>query len=67
MDLGIPELLIILVIILLLFGPGRLSRTAGELGKGIRAFRDSLSGKDEPKEEPKPEPPVDDHPDQNPQ
>ena len=58
MDLGIPELLIILVIILLLFGPGRLSRTAGELGKGIRAFRDGLSGKDEPKEQPKP--PLDD-------
>ncbi len=41
---GVPELLIILVIILLLFGVGRLGKIAGELGKGIRAFRDGLSG-----------------------
>ncbi len=46
-DLGIPELLIILVIIVLLFGPGRLGKIAGELGKGIRNFRDGLAGKDE--------------------
>jgi sec-independent protein translocase protein TatA len=51
MDIGIPELLIVLVIILLLFGPGRIGRTAGELGKGIRAFRDGLSGKDDKPDE----------------
>ena len=33
------ELIIILIIVLLLFGPGRLSRLAGEIGKGIREFR----------------------------
>jgi len=44
-DFGLPELLIILVIIVLLFGPGRIGKVAGELGKGIRSFRDSLSGK----------------------
>ncbi len=44
-DLGIPELLIILVIVVLLFGPGRLGKIAGELGKGIRNFREGLSGK----------------------
>jgi sec-independent protein translocase protein TatA len=49
MDIGIPELLIILVVVLILFGPGRIGKTAGELGKGIRAFRDGLSGKDEEK------------------
>jgi sec-independent protein translocase protein TatA len=58
MDIGIPELLIVLVIVLLLFGPGRISKTAGELGKGIRAFRDGITGKDEPK----PEPPADQQP-----
>lgn len=47
MDIGVPELLIILVVVLLLFGPGRIAKTAGELGKGLRAFRDGLSGKDE--------------------
>jgi sec-independent protein translocase protein TatA len=46
-DFGLPELLIILVIILLVFGPGRLGKIAGELGKGIRNFREGLSGKGE--------------------
>lgn len=45
--LGVPELLIILVIVILMFGPGRLGNVAGELGKGIRAFRENLEG--EPK------------------
>ncbi len=48
-DFGAPELLIILVIILLLFGPGRIGKVAGELGKSIRAFRDGLSEKSEEK------------------
>lgn len=37
------ELIIVLVIILLLFGPGRIAKVAGELGKGIRSFKDSVS------------------------
>jgi sec-independent protein translocase protein TatA len=45
--IGLPELLIVLVIVLLIFGVGRVSRMGGELGKGIRAFRDGLSGKDD--------------------
>ena len=55
MDIGVPELLIVLVVVLLLFGPGRISKTAGELGKGIRSFREGLTGKDdEAKQEPPP-------------
>ncbi len=46
-DLGVPELLIILVIILLLFGPGRIGKIAGEVGKGIRNFREGLGGKED--------------------
>ena len=45
LDFGVPELLIILVIVVLLFGVGRIGKISGELGKGIRSFREGLSGK----------------------
>jgi sec-independent protein translocase protein TatA len=45
--LGTPELVIILVIVVLLFGVGRVGKVAGELGKGIRSFREGLKGEDE--------------------
>ncbi|MBI3175830.1 MAG: twin-arginine translocase TatA/TatE family subunit [Chloroflexi bacterium] len=54
-DFGIPELLIILVIVILLFGPGRIGKIAGELGKGIRSFREGISKDDEKKDEEKKE------------
>ena len=58
MDIGLPELLIILVVVIILFGPGRIGKIAGEVGKGIRSFRDGLSGKGEKnEEEAKPEEP----------
>ena len=44
MDIGPTELIIILVIVLLLFGVGRIGKIAGELGSGIRAFKEGLSG-----------------------
>ena len=46
-DLGAPELLIVLVIIVLLFGPGRIARTMSELGKGLRSFKQSVSSDEE--------------------
>ena len=57
--LGMPELIIILVIVLLIFGTGRITRVFGEMGKGIREFRAGLKEGEEPQEEPKdkPEPP----------
>ena len=42
-DIGPSELLIVFVIVVLVFGPGRLANTMGEIGKGIRAFKESLS------------------------
>lgn len=42
--LGGWEWIIILVIVLLLFGPGRIGKISGELGKSIKAFRDGLGG-----------------------
>ncbi|MBI2759131.1 MAG: twin-arginine translocase TatA/TatE family subunit [Chloroflexi bacterium] len=45
--LGPTELTIILVIVLLLFGVGRIGKIAGELGSGLRAFKDGLGGESE--------------------
>ncbi len=47
--LGQWEWLVILLIVLLLFGVGRISQVFAELGKGIRAFREGLQGEDEAK------------------
>lgn len=47
-DIGAPELLIVLVIVVLLFGPGRIAKTMGEIGKGFRSFKDSLSSEEKP-------------------
>ncbi|NJD58064.1 MAG: twin-arginine translocase TatA/TatE family subunit [Anaerolineales bacterium] len=47
--LGGPELLIVLVIVILIFGVGRIANIGGELGKGISAFRKGLKGDEEPK------------------
>jgi sec-independent protein translocase protein TatA len=44
--LGFPELLVIMVIILLIFGAGRLGDIGSGLGKAIRGFKDSVAGKD---------------------
>ena len=44
MDLGAPELLLILAIIILLFGVGRIGKIGKELGSGIRSFREGLQG-----------------------
>jgi sec-independent protein translocase protein TatA len=47
--LGPTELIIILLIVVVLFGVGRIGRIAGELGSGIRSFREGLRGDDEEK------------------
>ena len=42
MDIGAPELLIILVIVILLFGVGRVGKIGGELGSAVGNFRKGL-------------------------
>jgi len=41
-QLGSTELLIILAVMILIFGVGRIGRLGGELGSGIRAFRQGI-------------------------
>jgi sec-independent protein translocase protein TatA len=45
--LGGAEWIIILVIVILVFGPGRIGKVAGELGRSIKSFREGLSGQEE--------------------
>ncbi len=45
--LGVPELLIIMALVILLFGVGRIGKIAGEMGRGIRAFREGMKGDDQ--------------------
>jgi sec-independent protein translocase protein TatA len=42
MEIGPPELIIILVIVMLIFGPGRIARLGRELGASIRQFKEGL-------------------------
>ena len=41
-----PEILILLVVALLVFGPKRLPEMGRSLGRGMREFKDSISGRD---------------------
>jgi len=45
--IGVPELIVILVVALIIFGPGRLPEIGGALGKGIRDFKKAFEGRDE--------------------
>lgn len=47
--LGMPELIIILVIIVIIFGAGKLPEIGSGIGKGIRNFKDATKKEDETK------------------
>ena len=48
--IGMPELIIILVIILIIFGAGKLPEIGAGMGKAIRNFKGATKDEDEPKE-----------------
>ena len=45
--IGVPELVIILVVALVIFGPGKLPEIGGALGKGIRDFKKAFEAGEE--------------------
>ena len=45
--IGIPELLIILAIVILIFGANKLPELGRGIGKGIRNFKDATTGKED--------------------
>lgn len=59
--LGVPELMVILVIALVIFGPSKLPQIGSGLGKAIRDFKKGVTGgeDDDANKEPKKDPPKD--------
>ena len=45
--LGLPELMILLVVILIVFGAGKLPKVMGQMGKGVKSFKDGMRGNEE--------------------
>jgi sec-independent protein translocase protein TatA len=52
-SIGPMELIVVLIIALLIFGPKRLPEMGHSLGKGMREFKDSISGKSQDEELPR--------------
>ncbi len=44
---GVPELIMLALVALLVFGPKRLPEMGRSLGRGMREFKDSITGKDD--------------------
>jgi sec-independent protein translocase protein TatA len=51
-EIGIPGLILILVVALLVFGPKRLPEMGRSLGRGMREFKDSVSGNNKDDDQP---------------
>lgn len=49
--LGTTEMIIILVLVLIIFGAGKLPQVGGALGKGLKEFKGGMSGSDNVEEE----------------
>jgi sec-independent protein translocase protein TatA len=46
--MGMPELLLILVVVLIIFGAGKLPKVMKDLGSGVKAFREGMDGAEKP-------------------
>jgi len=57
-NIGAPELIILLIVLLLVFGPKRLPEMGRSVGRGIREFKDSVSGNEKPEEQKASHPPA---------
>jgi sec-independent protein translocase protein TatA len=51
---GLPELLLILLIVVIIFGASKLPQLGKGLGEGIKNFKNSIKGEEKPKDEPSP-------------
>ena len=49
--MGVPELIIILVVVLIIFGPKNLPKLGTAIGKGIKSLREGMASKDDDEEE----------------
>ncbi|AZI36816.1 Sec-independent protein translocase protein TatA [Caenibius tardaugens NBRC 16725] len=47
-SMSLTHWIIVAIVVLILFGRGRISETMGEFGKGLRSFKQGMSEKDEP-------------------
>ncbi len=53
MPLGVPELLIILAVVVIIFGAGKLATLGSGLGKAVKDFKSEVRTEDQPEEQPK--------------
>ena len=49
MGLSLPHLLVVALLVLVLFGRGRISEMMGDFGKGIKSFKQGLNDEDQPR------------------
>jgi sec-independent protein translocase protein TatA len=52
-SLGLPELLVILLIVLIVFGASKLPQLGKGIGEGLRNFKESVKGEQPPQDKPK--------------
>jgi sec-independent protein translocase protein TatA len=53
-NIGLPEVAIVLLIVLVIFGPKRLPQLGRSLGSGMREFKDAVTGKSKPDDDESP-------------